>query len=270
MAPPDLMRAPDGTAFDIHGPLDAPAVVLIHGLGLNRAVWDLTQPALTPHYRVLRYDLLGHGQTPGPTDRPDLPLLTRQLAALMDYLHLPNAALVGFSLGGMIARHFAQNHPARVTALALLHTPHRRTAAAQAAIAARVVQARAQGPAATVEAALVRWFSDDFRAKNPAMMDLVRTWVLANNPATYPDYYRILVEEVADVVAPDPPLTCPTLVVTGDQDYGNGPEMTHAIAAEIPGAQTLILPGLRHMALMEDPAALNTPLRAFLDALPRP
>ena len=135
MAPPDLMRAPDGTAFDIHGPLDAPAVVLIHGLGLNRAVWDLTQPALTPHYRVLRYDLLGHGQTPGPTDRPDLPLLTRQLAALMDYLHLPNAALVGFSLGGMIARHFAQSHPARVTALALLHTPHRRTAAAQAAIA---------------------------------------------------------------------------------------------------------------------------------------
>ncbi len=69
---------------------------------------------------------------------------------------------------------------------------------------------------------------------------------------------------------PPPPLTCPTLVVTGDQDYGNGPEMTHAIAAEIPGAQTLILPGLRHLALMEDPAALNTPLRAFLDALPRP
>lgn len=58
--------------------------------------------------------------------------------------------------------------------------------------------------------------------------------------------------------------------MTGDQDYGNGPEMTHAIAAEIPGAQTLILPGLRHMALMEDPAALNIPLRAFLDALPRP
>jgi (E)-2-((N-methylformamido)methylene)succinate hydrolase len=270
MAPPDLMRAPDGTAFDIHGPLDAPAVVLIHGLGLNRAVWDLTQPALAPRYRVLRYDILGHDQTPGPIERPSLPLLTRQLAALMDYLHLPAAALVGFSLGGMIARHFAQSHPDRVTALALLHSPHLRASQAQEAIAARVVQARAQGPAATVEAALVRWFSDDFRAANPAMMDLVRSWVLANNPATYPDYYRILVEEVADVVAPDPPLTCPTLVVTGDEDYGNGPEMTHAIAAEIPGARTLILKGLRHMALMEDPAALNTPLRAFLDALPRP
>ena len=270
MAPPDLMQGPDGTGFDIYGPLDAPAVVLIHGLGLNRAVWDLTQPALAPQYRVLRHDLLGHGQTPGPDDRPSLALLTRQLAALMDYLHLSGAALVGFSLGGMIARHFAQTHPDRVTALALLHTPHRRTAEAQAAIAARVVQARTQGPAATVEAALVRWFTDAFRAANPAMMDRVRAWVLANNPATFPDYYRVLVEEVDAVAAPNPPLTCPTLVVTGDEDHGNGPEMTHAIAAEIPGARTLILKGLRHMALMEAPAAVNIPLRAFLDALPRP
>jgi pimeloyl-ACP methyl ester carboxylesterase len=169
----------------------------------------------------------------------------------------------------MIARHFAQTHPDLATAMAVLHSPHRRSAEAQAAIAARVVHARSAGPAATVEAALVRWFTDDFRAANSAMMDLVRSWVLGNNPVTYPDYYAILVDGVAEVVAPEPPLTLPTLVITGDQDYGNGPEMSHAMAAEIAGAQALILPGLRHMALMEAPAAINTPLRAFLDALPR-
>jgi len=256
------------TAFDTHGPLDAPAVVLIHGLGLTRAVWDMTLPALTG-FRVVTYDLLGHGQTPS-VPGPTLAHLTRQLANLLDHLHLTRVTVVGFSLGGMIARHIAQTHLDRTTALAILHSPHRRTGQAQAAIAARVVQARSAGPAATVEAALVRWFTDDFRAANPAMMDLVRSWVLGNNPATYPDYYAILVEGVTEVVAPDPPLTLPTLVITGDQDYGNGPEMTHAIAADIPGAQTLILPGLRHMALMEAPAALNTPLRAFLDALPHP
>jgi pimeloyl-ACP methyl ester carboxylesterase len=264
-----MMRSPDGTAFDIHGPVDAPVVVLVHGLGLTRAVWDLTQPALVQRYRVVSYDILGHGQTPSVA-APTLSHLTRQLADLLDYLRLPRATIVGFSLGGMIARHFAQTHPDRATALGILHSPHTRTAEAQAAIAARVVQARSSGPAATVEAALVRWFTDDFRAANPRVMDLVRSWVLGNNPATYPDYYAILVEGVAGVVAPQPPLTLPTLVITGDQDYGNGPEMTQAIAADIPGAQTLILPGLRHMALMEDPAAINTPLRAFLDALPRP
>ena len=200
-----MMRAPDGTAFDIHGPLDAPAVVLIHGLGLNRALWASTTPALS-RFRVLTYDLLGHGQTPSPAgDTPTLADLTRQLADLLDHLDLARAALVGFSMGGMVARHFAQTHPDRVTALALLNTPHRRTAQAQAAVSARVTEAQTAGPAATVEAALARWFTDGFRTANPAAMDLVRAWVLANDPATYPLYYRIFAEEVDRVVAPDPP-----------------------------------------------------------------
>lgn len=260
------MRAPYGTAYDIDGPFGAPVVVLIHGLGLNRAVWQTGMPALVSRCRVLSYDLLGHGQTPHPGDlRPTLPALTAQLIEVMDDCNLPRAALVGFSLGGMIARHVAQTHPERVTALAILHSPHLRTTKAQAAIAARVEEARVEGPAATVEAALVRWFTDDFRAANPGMMDVVRTWVLANDRDHYADYYRILVDEVVDVVAPQPPLICPTLAITGDQDHGNGPEMTRAIAAEIKGAESLILPGLRHMALMEDPMTLYDPISTFLD-----
>lgn len=257
------MRAPDGTAFDIHGPSDAPVVVLIHGLGLNRALWADTTPALT-RFRVLTYDLLGHGQTQSRGQRPTLADLTAQLAGLLDYLNLPRAAVVGFSMGGMVARHFAQTHPARATALVLLNTPHRRSPQAQAAVEARVAEAGRQGPAATVEAALERWFTDDWRAANPARLDIVRRWVLANDPATYPLYYRIFAEDVPLVVHPEPPLTLPALVITGAEDHGNSPAMAQAIAAEIPGAQTLILPKLRHMALFQAPEAVNAPLVAFL------
>ncbi len=56
-------------------------------------------------------------------------------------------------------------------------------------------------------------------------------------------------------------------MLTGDEDYGNGPEMTQAIAAEIEGAEVHILQGLRHMALAEKPDAVNTLLRAFLDRI---
>ena len=69
---------------------------------------------------------------------------------------------------------------------------------------------------------------------------------------------------IDEITAPIPPLSCPALVITGDEDYGNGPEMTRAIAAEIAGAQALILPGLRHMALAEDPPAVNRPVTDFL------
>lgn len=265
-----MMRAPDGTAYDVYGPADAPLVVLVHGLGLTRAVWDLTIPDLTGNFRVLAYDILGHGQTRPPSGTPSLTPLARQLADLLDHSSAKAAALVGFSLGGMIARRFAQDFPDRTQALVIMHSPHRRTPETQAAILARVAQASGAGPASTVEAALTRWFTDEFRMANPSVMNRVRGWVLANDPKTYPSFYSILADGIDEIVAPQPPICCPTLVMTADQDYGNGPDMSMAIAAEIAGAETIILPGLRHMALMEDPVRTNAALGRFLQkAVPR-
>lgn len=256
--------SPDGTLYHLTGPTDAPLVALVHGLGLNYACWQWLEPVLAADFRVLRYDLTGHGDSAKPSAKPTLKRLSDQLAALLDHIGADKAALIGFSLGGMIARRFAQDHPSRTTALAILHSPHRRTPKAQAAILARVEQARAEGPGATVEAALERWFTAPFRIANPAMMGLVRTWVLANDPAVYPDLYQVLADGIDEIIAPKPPLDCPALVITGDEDYGNGPEMSRAIAAEIAGAEVKILPGLRHMALAEDPAAINAPVQTFL------
>ncbi len=259
------MKAPNGTAYDLTGPEGAPVVALIHGLGLDRACWQWLTPELTARYRVLSYDLLGHGQSAAPPPDPVLKTFSGQLAGLLDHLAIDPVAIVGFSLGGMVARRFAQDHPSRVTALGILHSPHRRTPEAQAAILARVDAARTDGPQATVEAALVRWFTAAYRSANSEMMDLVRSWVMANDPAIYPLIYRILAEGIDEIVAPKPPITAPALVITGDQDYGNGPEMTRAIAAEIEGAEVLILPGLGHMALAEAPDTVNRPLIRFLD-----
>ena len=228
--------AADGTAYALHGPESGAPVVLIHGLGLNRQCWQWTLPSLTDRYRVLTYDLYGHGDSPPPPETPSLALFSRQLQGLLDHCELARAAIVGFSLGGMIARRIAQDLPDRVSALAILHSPHRRTSEAQAAIVARVEQARTSGPASTVEAALKRWFTDAYRDANPQTMDLVRGWVTANDIAVYHRVYRVLADGVAEIVAPQPPLSCSALVMTGDEDYGNGPEMTRAIAAEIAGA----------------------------------
>ncbi|WP_324754261.1 alpha/beta hydrolase [Roseovarius sp. Pro17] len=258
-------QAPDGTAYDLAGPENAPCIVLIHGLGLNRQCWQWTTPAFCDRYRVLSYDLFGHGDSAAPPETPSLSLFSRQLIDLLDHCGIGSAAITGFSLGGMIARRTAQDAPGRVAALAILHSPHQRTDAAQAAILKRVEQARLNGPTSTVNAALERWFTERFRMANPVMMDLVRSWVMANDVAIYHTVYRVLADGIAEITAPTPPITCPTLVMTGDEDYGNGPEMTVAIAAEIKGAEVHILPGLRHMALVENPGAVNGPLRAFYD-----
>lgn len=262
-----MAMAPDGTRFELSGPADAPVVVLIHGLGLNKECWQWTTPSLTDAYRVLSYDLYGHGASVAPPQTPSLSLFATQLARLLDHCGIERATITGFSLGGMIARRFAQDTPQRAQALVILHSPHKRSDAAQAAILKRVDQAREMGPRSTVKAALERWFTEAFRIANPDMMELVRGWVTANQKPIYHTIYRVLATGIDEIITPDPALTCPALVITGDEDYGNGPEMAHAIAAEIPGANTLILPGLRHMALAEAPEAVNRPIRHFLDRL---
>jgi (E)-2-((N-methylformamido)methylene)succinate hydrolase len=257
------MIDPHGTAYDLTGPQDAPVVVLIHGLGLTRAVWQWLVPELT-QFRTLTYDLIGHGETAPPEGQPSLKDLANQLAALLDHLQIDRAAIVGFSLGGMIARRFAQDYRDRTAALVILHSAHRRSEKAQGAILFRVAQAEEHGPEATVELALQRWYTEAAQASRPDLMDLTRSWILANKREVYVKLYRILAHGVDEIVAPQPPITCPTLVLTGDEDHGNSPEMSIAIATEIPRARLVILKGLRHMALAEDPPAVNRPVRDFL------
>ncbi len=255
----------DGTVYRRAGAENGWPVVLIHGLGLCQDVWQWTRPALEDAYDVISYDLYGHGQSASPPRTPDLTLFSEQLDGLISELGLSQAAIVGFSLGGMICRRFALDHPSKARALAILNSPHRRTPEAQAAVLARVDQARAEGPGATVEAALERWFTDAFRRSRPDVIAQVRGWVLANDPEIYPSVYRVLACGLDEITGPDARLSLPALVLTGDEDFGNGPEMTLATAADIDGGRSLILPGLRHMALAEDPPAVNLPLRTFLD-----
>ena len=257
----------NGTAFKFIGPSDGPVVVMIHGLGLNQDCWQWTSPTLAQKYRVLTYDLYGHGLTISPPSNPSLSLFSKQLVEMLDYCNIQTAKILGFSLGGMIARRFAQDFPKKTDALIILHSPHRRTLEAQRAILKRVAQARHEGPQSTVEAALDRWFTDQFRQDNPQMMDTVRGWVTANDITTYHKAYQVLADGIDEIVAPSPPISCPTLVITGTEDHGNGPEMSQAIASEITGSRLVILPRLRHMALAEDPKAINRPLTNFLSEL---
>ena len=256
-------RTADGTCYEITGER-GPAVVLVHGLGLNRHAWQWQIKAIARDFRVVTYDLYGHGDSIDPPEMPSLSLFARQLDNLLNHLAIAKAAVAGFSLGGMIARRFAMDHPDRLWALAVLHSAHGRDKAAHDAIQARVIQARAEGPGATVEAALQRWFTEAFRNSNPDVMYLVRNWVVANRPGVYADIYQVLVDGVTELISPNPPIQVPTLVMTGDEDYGNSAAMSRAIAGEIQGSSLVILPGLRHMALAEAPEDFNRVLVGFL------
>jgi pimeloyl-ACP methyl ester carboxylesterase len=254
--------APDGTAYDLIGPAQAPCVVLIHGLGLSRRLWDDHLAAFSG-FRVLRYDLFGHGDSAPFNGVTSLTVYSDQIAALMDHLGIAQAHIVGFSIGGMINRRFALDHGDKVLSLAILNSPHDRGAEAQEGVEARALAARAQGAFATFDAAVARWFTTDHVAtgKGPA---LVREWREQVDDESYAQTSWVLAHGVRELIAPEPAINAPTLVMTCENDVGSTPQMSRDIAAEIDGAELVIVPVFKHLGLIEDVAAYTSVIHRFL------
>lgn len=254
-----------GVSFEIHGKNEKPCIILIHGLGLNKEIWQWLVPTLKKTYHVITYDLYGHGDSINPPETPSLSLFSKQINELLQRINKTKAILIGFSLGGMICRRFAQDYPEKTDALIILNSPYKRSNEAQSAVLNRLAQLKSNGPEATVEDALVRWFSNNYRSKNPKLLNVVRNWVMKNDPKIYPTIYEVLATGLVEITSPIPKISCPTLIITANEDFGNGPEMAYAIAKEIPKSQVLILKGLRHMALAEAPDTVNKPIEKFLN-----
>lgn len=258
------MRDVDGTSWDLNGPERAPAVVLIHGLGLHRGMWAPYLDRLARDYRVLCYDLYGHGQSGPPPSRPDLTVYSEQLRALMDAHDIDRAHVIGFSLGGMINRRFSIDHHSRVRSLVILASPHERDPEQQRLVEERAADSAA-GPARTLDAAILRWFTPGFIRRNPDYIEHIRRWVMANDPRTFAECRQVLAHGVKELIRPDPPIAHPALVMTAEHDSGSTPAMARAIAAEIPGAQCVIVSDRQHMALVEDVDAFLDPILTFLE-----
>ena len=262
-------RSANGTVYELFGPADARSIVLIHGLGLNRQVWDSFLPRLSQRYRIINYDLYGHGESVAPPRKPDLSLFADQLCELLDELGVEQAALVGFSLGGMINRRVAMDHPQRVASLLILNSPHERGPEAQKLVEQRALDSAAGGPGATLDATIERWFTPAFREAHPDYIEQVRGWVLANDPAIYALCRQVLAFGVVELIRPRPPITHPTLVMTCENDSGSTPAMSQSIASEIDGAQVIVAPGLQHMGLVENPEFFINAIAEFLEQIPR-
>jgi len=137
---------------------NGPPVVLIHGVGLDHTIWDPVVARLSAEFRVLRYDIVGHGQTPASADRLIFSELTGQLADLLGAHGIERIAVVGFSLGALVAQAFTLTHPARVSKLVLLNCTFKRNPQQQAGIMSRLDEAIEHGVSSNVEASINRWF----------------------------------------------------------------------------------------------------------------
>ena len=265
LAPVDSMRTSferNGVSISFETTGSGASVTLVHGVGSNLESWDNVVPALAARFQVLRYDLRGHGQSAKPPGPYALGDFVQDLRALLDGCGVATTRLVGFSFGGLIAQAFTLQYPERVRRLAVLATVAGRTPAERRAVLGRAEALATGGATGTVEAALERWYTSEFRAAHPEILAQTRDRVLRNDPAGYAAAYRVFAE--GDLLEHLHRLRCPTLIATGEHDSGSTPDMARRMHEQIAGSQLVILPRYRHGLLVEAAADVAGLLCDFL------
>lgn len=221
----------------VDGPAGAPLLVLGPSLGTTLDVWKPQLPALTERWRVLRYDLPGHGGSPAAAG-----FTVDDLAqAVLDLVDEPYFAIGGISLGGAIAATAALEAPERVRSLILCCTSAR--FGEPGPWRERAALVRAEGVRSLRPALPSRWFTEGYDG----------SWVVDLTRQVDDETYAACCEALAayDLRARLPEIAAPTLVVAGAEDPATPVEHALTLATGIPGALLSVIPGASHLATVQ-------------------
>lgn len=238
-----------------------PPVLLIHGLGSSTRDWEYQVPALAQEYRVITFDVRGHGRSGKPPGPYGVPLFARDAVALLRALNAAPAHVVGLSMGGMIAFQMAVDAPECVNSLVIANSGP-----------SMILQKLSQRAMIRFRFAVVRLFGMKALGRmvatpvfpKPGQEALRRRFIdrlASNDPRCYLDSLRgIIGWSVAGRTAD---ISCPVLVIASDQDY-TPVQWKREYAAAIPGAEVAVLEDSRHVAPLDQPDRFNRAVLEFL------
>ena len=255
------MIAPIRSAFSVEG--SGPPLFLIHGIGASRHSWDGLVERAKSRFRCIGYDLRGHGKSPAPPPPYTLDTLVEDLEALRAELGIEQAHFAGHSLGGMIGPAYARRYPERVLSLGLFSTAAFRTDEDGAKVRGVVAAMREKGIAPVLETLKERWFTPEFAARCPEIIERRMRQVIDTDPSVFLSVFDIYAQTEMSPWLTE--IGAPCLVLTGENDGGCNPRLNRQIAAALPNSELVILPRLRHAILLEAAEELARPVLAFLD-----
>lgn len=241
------------------GPAGAPTLVFSNSLGTNLALWEPQLPFFSKSFRVLRYDSRGHGQTSATPGEYSVELLARDVLDLLDALELQRVHFCGLSVGGMTGMWLAANAPQRLDKVVLCNTsPKIGTAESWNA---RIIAVREGGTKSVAQIVVERWFTPDFRAKNPALVEKTKSMIESTSREGYLGTCAAVRD--FDFWASLKNITAPALVIAGTHDVAATPADAQKLAREIKGARYLEL-AAAHISNIEDADRFTEAVSTFL------
>jgi 3-oxoadipate enol-lactonase len=244
---------------EVEGPERAPVLMLSNSLGTNLHMWDAQVAPFTRHFRLVRYDRRGHGQSDVPKGPYSMERLGRDVLAVLDGLGIEKINWCGLSMGGMVGQWLGANAPNRIDKLILCCTacyyPD------PTFWIERLKFVRAHGLPALVGTTMERWFTKDFRERAPDVIARMTEMFLATDLEGYVG----CLEAIRDMDHRPllPKIKAPTLVIAGRLDPATPLEGNEFIRARIPGAKLAVLEAA-HIANVEQPQAYADAVLGFL------
>ena len=248
--------------YALEGPAGAPVVTLSHSIAADLTMWDPTVPALTPLYRVLRYDIRGHGGSEAAPGEYSLEALAEDARALLGALGIARTHWVGLSLGGMIGQALALAAPEVLSSLVLCDTASVMPAEMKPVWNERIEMVKAGGAGARFDDVLARWFTPGFAQGHPDVVARTLAMIARTTPRGFAGCAAAIrdldfTERLAGIQAP-------TLLIVGEQDEATPPIASQLIQAYIKDSALIVIPAAAHLSNAEQPEAFNRALTAFL------
>lgn len=238
-----------------------PPLLLLHGFPLDHSMWRGQVESLARRRRVIAPDLRGFGMSDVTEGVAPMDELADDMDRLLTALGVTEPVLLaGLSMGGYVAWQFWRRHPQRLRGLVLCDTralpDSEEVARGRLQTAERVLL---QGPSVVAEPMLERLFAPATRADRPELVDAVRRVILGTSPHGIAAALRGMAQR-PDVTPWLPEIRVPALLVCGEFDGISPPAEMRAIAAGMPSAQFVEIPGAGHMSPLEQPAAFEEAL----------
>jgi len=250
------------TDYYIEKKNDQIPLVFIHGVGLNKQIWE-PQIKYFKNKNILLYDLIGHGKTPLNKQKLNFDDFVKQLLNLINELDIKKIDLVGFSLGSLIARHFAAEHNDRLNSLILHGSIYKRTKEQTRVVRNRFELIKTDRPVSK-DRALRRWFTDIYIRENKHIYDKIYKILDNNNLSNFLKAYKLFVfyedsDEILDRINTN------TLVCTGQYDVGSTTEMAKNLSKKIKNSKYAMIRNGKHLCSIECAKDFNNCIEDFIN-----
>jgi 3-oxoadipate enol-lactonase len=221
-------------------------------------MWDRQLTALSG-FRLIRYDPRGHGRSDAPAGEYTLPQLGRDALAVLDAAGVARASFCGISMGGGVGQWLAAEAPARIDRLVLANTGP--AFGSPDVWKARIQTVLSEGMGAVAPSVVDRWFTPEFRERDPVEVSRILAMLLACAPHGYAGCCAAIRD--ANLRPKLSQITAPTLVIGGGRDPATPPALAEELAAGIAGAR-LVMIDAAHLTPNERPDLFNAALSDFL------